>query len=377
MNQRSLLLAGMLAFLSGCAVLHPRTYPAGETLLGRTPSSSEWSASSARAHYQIHWVTPHAQSVFLADVRTLGTMGRIDFALPNGMSAASVTWRGTHWQEYLPYQSTFLEGDGESVPVPTLGIPAFPLLELERLARGLLLPPGAMRSSMSTLYSGKGIRVLLSEPDVAMRRWAIHLGEKDGFVLRVQRFQGPVQEEDLQIASYLPKVPVPSHLRREFDTATYLDVELQNWSDRTFVSPTEFILPYEPQADTITVGQDHAGRRYYTIRSSRPTVIAPFPSDFLADLMPAPADSEAVDSSDSTDDEDSSDAGDDGDDSDEEDAAAPEPAAPAPVVPSTPSLPAVLKPETKEKAVARPPDGTPADSSSDAPPPSEDAVRKF
>lgn len=380
MTPRSTMAACAALLLGGCASA-PRTFPAGEVLLGRSPSAPDWSAASVRARYQIHWVTPRTQAVFNADVRTLGSIGRTDFTLPSGIPVASIAWKGDRWQEFLPYQSTLVEGQGEFVPLAPLGIPAFPLLELERLSRGLVIPPDAAQRKLATLYSGKGMRVLLSDPDAQSHRWALHLAESDGFVQRIQRFQGPVQEEDMQIQSYLPHVPVPNRLRREFDTTTFLDVELQGWTDRNFVSPTELMLPFDPQMDTIAIGTDHSGKRYYTLRASHPDSILPFPKDFLADVVLSP-DSSLEDADDSTDD--SADADSLEKDSDllpdlgeedlesEDDSAA----ASSPLASPAPSLPAVLKPrnETPAKSSEVP---VPAQDLPSAPPPTESIPRKF
>lgn len=364
--------------LGGCASA-PRTFPAGETLLGRSPTTPDWSAASVRARYQIRWVTPRTQAVFNADVRTLGSVGRTDFTLPSGIPVASVAWKGDRWQEFLPYQATIVEGQGELVPLAPLGIPAFPLLELERLSRGLVIPPDAAQRKLTTLYSGKGMRVLLSDPDAQSHRWALHLAESDGFVQRIQRFQGPVQEEDMQIQSYLPHVPVPNRLRREFDTTTFLDMELQGWTDRNFVSPTELLLPFDPQMDTIAIGTDRFGKRYYTLRASHPDSLLPFPKDFLADVVLSP-DSSIEDADDSADDSaevDSLEQDSDMPDIGEEDLESADDSVAVPPVPKpAPALPAVLKPhsEAPSKTPATP---APASDLPSAPPPTESIPRKF
>lgn len=360
--------------LGGCASA-PRTFPAGEVLLGRSPTTPDWSAASVRARYQIRWVTPRTQAVFNADVRTLGSVGRTDFTLPSGIPVASVAWKGDRWQEFLPYQATIVEGQGELVPLTPLGIPAFPLLELERLSRGLVIPPDAVQRKLTTLYSGKGMRVLLSDPDAQSHRWALHLAESDGFVQRIQRFQGPVQEEDMQIQSYLPHVPVPNRLRREFDTTTFLDMELQGWTDRNFVSPTELLLPFDPQMDTIAIGTDRSGKRYYTLRASHPDSLLPFPKDFLADVVLSP-DSSIEDADDSAE-VDSLEQDSDVPDIDEEDLESADDSVAVPPVPkSAPSLPAVLKPRSEAPAKT-PETPVPASDLPSAPPPTESIPRKF
>jgi hypothetical protein len=376
LRPRPLLAALAALLLEGCASA-PRTFPAGQALLGRTPSSPDWSAASVRARYQVHWVTPRAQALFYADLRTLGSMGRADLTLPSGVAVASITWQGDHWQEFLPYQSTLVEGQGESAPLSPLGIPAFPLLELERLSRGLVIPPDAAQRKLSTLYSGKGMRVLLSDPDSRAHRWALHLSESDGFVRRIQRFQGPVQEEDLQIQSYLPRVPVPSRLRREFDTTTFLDLELQGWSDRNFVSPTELLLPFDPQMDTISIGTDHSGKRYYTLRSSHPDSVLPFPKDFLSEVALSP-DTSFEDAEDSAEDSalvDSSAEGNENGPDLEEDDLEEDDSLPASPSKEAPSLPAVLKP--RGGAPLDTPTPPPASDLPSAPPPTESVLRKF
>ena len=291
-----------LALLSGCASSY--TYPAGQALLGRNVAPSQWTAASVRAKYDVHWIHGRSDFRFLVNLRTLGSVGRMDLAMPSGTPLAAISWQGDRWQVLYPGQATLVEGQGGVVPLPMIGIAAFPYQEMDRLARGLLVPPEVSGKAMSQLYVGKGVRVFLTEADAQSRRWALHVNEETGLLQRVQRFQGPVQEADLQNLAFLKDLPVPSRMRREFDTASSLELELKEWSDRSFVAPTELAFSKDTALDTVTVENDRLGRRYYTIRSGRQDSLPPFPGDFLA--------SPRLDTVDSSDDEvaDSSDDGD-------------------------------------------------------------------
>ena len=370
---RSTLLATVL-LLCGCAPT--LKYPPGQTLLGITPSEPAWSAASVRAHYRMQWKTRRNDLRFEADLRTLGSMGRLDLATPAGTALAQVFWNGDHWKALFPGSSTLVEGDGPTLPLPMLGIAAFPLMELERIGRGVLIPLEAQGRPMSALYSGKGTRVLLSDPDSTARRWALHIEEKTGIVRRIQCFQGPVQEADLQYQAFLPHTLIPSSIRREFDTSSVLTIQSTTWSDRDFVSPTELSLASDAPLDTVTIDQDRLGRRFYTIRPSKPDSLAPFPSDFLSQGTPAVVDSseEITSAEDST--TDSLDTTDDSatiseDDMLPEDETPP----PAPKL-APPALPDILKeaPQPSDPPARIP---SASDTLPLAPPPSESLPRRF
>lgn len=360
-----------LAFLSGCASSY--TYPAGQALLGRSVAPSQWTAASVRAKYDLHWIHGRSDFRFLVNLRTLGSVGRMDLAMPSGTQLASISWQGDRWQVLYPGQATLVEGQGGIVPLPMIGIVAFPYQELDRLARGLLVPPEVSGKAMSQLYVGKGVRVLLTEADAQSRRWALHVNEETGLLQRVQRFQGPVQEADLQNLAFLKDLPVPSRMRREFDTASSLDLELLEWSDRSFVAPTELAFTKDTALDTVAVENDRLGRRYYTIRSSHQDSLPPFPGDFLA----SPRDTSVVDSLDG-DDADSSEDGDLPDIAEEElvpEDADLQPAHPvAPPALAAPALKAILKDVPAEMPSPSEPN---ADDVPVAQPPSEALQRRF
>lgn len=276
---RTCLVASLL-LLGGCAPA--LKYPPGQTMLGETPSNANWSAASARASYDLHWKTRRTEQRLHAQLRTLGSMGRIDLTTPAGSVLAQIRWDGDAWQALLPGSATLVQGSGDLVPLPMLGMAGFPFRELERLSRGVLFPIGLQDRPFSTLYVGKGSRVLLTAPDSTSQRWALHVDEKTGIVRRAQCFQGPIQESDLQIQSFLPGTLVPQKMRREFDTASVLQLSCTSWNDRNFVSPTELALAASVELDTVAIDQDRLGRRFYTIRPSRPDSLPPFPADFLA-----------------------------------------------------------------------------------------------
>lgn len=366
---RTSLIAALL-LLGGCA--STRTYPPGQQLLGAKTSAPAWSAASVRARYQMQWKTRRNDLRLSADLRTLGSMGRLDLSSPSGRPLAMIHWSGDQWKLLLPDASTLVEGEGPTLPLPMLGIAEFPYREVERLARGVVLPPEIQGKRLSDLYTGKGTRVLLSDPDATSRRWALHLDEKTGIVRRIQCFQGPHQESDLQVLGYRPDGMIPSQVRREFDTASALRIWTLGWTEQNFVSPTELTLPHPSLLDTVSIAQDRLGRRFYTIRPSRPDSLAPFPSDFLAMVAPASTDStELIGSeedslSDSLDTEDRPDISED-DLSPEED---------TPVILQAPALPAILKESAHPKPM---PESEPAahDSLPLAPPPSASTPRRF
>ncbi|MEN9354325.1 MAG: hypothetical protein RL318_1650 [Fibrobacterota bacterium] len=368
-----LCLAASLLLLGGCA--STLKYPLGQSLLGQKPSASAWSAASVRAQYDLQWKTRRNDLRFHADLRTLGSMGRLDLRTPAGTALARIFWNGEHWNALFPGSSTLVEGEGPTLPLPMLGIAQFPLKEMERLARGVLLPPEIQGQGLTSLYSGKGTRVLLTEANATGHRWALHIEEKTGVVRRVQRFQGPVQEADLQIESFLPNTLIPAKIRREFDTASVLSIQTTGWSDQNFVSPTELSLSHPTLLDTVSISQDRLGRRFYTIRPSRPDSLEPFPSNFLT--LGAPVVNDSVDLSepetDST--SDSLDAQEEATELTEEELA-PDESAPHPASLPAPALPAILK-ELPVIAPARALEPKTSDSIPLAPPPSESTPRHF
>lgn len=365
---RTSLLAALL-LLGGCATT--RTYAPGQQLLGEKTSTPAWSAASVRARYLMQWKTRRNDLRFSADLRTLGSMGRLDLSTPSGRPLAQIHWNGDQWTLLLPDASTLVEGDGPTLPLPMLGIAEFPYREIERLARGILLPPDIQGKQLSDLYAGKGTRVLLSNPDATSRRWALHLDEKTGIVRRVQCFQGPHQESDLQILGYQPNGMIPSQVRREFDTASALQIWTLGWTEQNFVSPTELTLPHSTLLDTVSVAQDRLGRRFYTIRPSHPDSLAPFPSDFLALTAPVASDSAELSGAE----EDSLDSLDTDDDPDiSEDDLAPEEE--APVILQAPALPAILKESAPPKPLPVP-EPAANDSVPVAHPPSASTPRRF
>jgi len=367
-----ILSAFALVLLSGCASRY--TYPAGQALLGHTVAPSQWSAASVRAHYDLRWIHGRNDFHFLMHLRTLGSVGRMDLAMPSGTPIAAISWQGERWQVLYPGQATLVEGTGGVVPLPMIGIMAFPYEELDRLARGLLVPNEASGKAVTQLYAGKGVRVLLTEPDGQARRWAMHVDEETGLLKRVQRFQGPVQEADLQNLAFLKDLPVPSRMRREFDTASSLEIELKDWSDRSFVAPTELAFAKDTALDTVAVENDHLGRRFYTIRSSRRDSLPPFPGDFL--LTPragaAVADSVDEESTDSSGDDDMPDISEDELVPEEAEAPPARPAAPGAV--AAPPLKAILK---ENAAPASAPAEPTVEDVPFAPPPSEAQQRRF
>lgn len=367
---RTCLIASLL-LLGGCAPT--LKYPPGQTLLGETPSNANWSASSARASYDLTWKTKRTQQRLHAQLRTLGSMGRIDLTTPAGTPLAQIRWDGETWQALFPASATLVEGRGDLVPLPMLGMAGFPYRELERMGRGVLFPSGLQDRPFTTLYVGKGSRVLLTTPDSTSHRWALHVDEKTGIVRRVQCFQGPVQESDLQIRSFLPGTLIPQKLRREFDTASVLELSCTGWSDRNFVSPTELALATTVELDTVSIDQDHLGRRFYTIRPSRPDSLPPFPADFLAQgIAPLDTSLQAEAEEDSLLEADSSE--DSGPEIGEEDLA-PEEDLPEP----PPSLPAILREVPAPAAVPAAPTSAPeAPPAGDlAPPPAVGLPRRF
>lgn len=363
-------LAASLLLLGGCA---PKLqYAPGQTMLGEKPSAPAWSAASARASYDLNWKTRRGTQNLHAQLRTLGSMGRIDLTTPAGTPLAQIRWDGETWQALFPASATLVQGSGDQVPLPMLGMAGFPFRELERLSRGVLFPTGLQGRPFSTLYVGKGSRVLLTVPDSTSHRWALHVEEKTGIVRRVQCFQGPVQESDLQIQAFLPGTLIPQRLRREFDTASVLQLSCTSWNDRNFVAPTELALASSVELDTVSIGQDRLGRRFYTIRPFRPDSLPPFPADFLAQGIPAIGDTtlqaeiedDSLVESDSTEDTSPDLDEEDLDTEDEQPAQAP-----------APSLPVLLR----ETAPAQPPE-SPADpvpAGDLAPPPAAGLPRRF
>ncbi len=353
-------LAASLLLLGGCAPT--LKYPPGQSLLGEKPSNANWSASSARASYDMVWKTRGAEQRVHAQLRTLGSMGRIDMTTPAGTTLAQIRWDGETWQALFPASATLVEGRGDQAPLPMLGMAQFPFRELERLSRGVLYPTGLQGLTFSTLYVGKGSRILLSAPDSTSHRWALHVEEKTGIVRRVQRFQGPVQELDMQIQAFLPGSLVPQKMRREFDTASALEFTCTGWSDRNFVAPTELALASSVELDTVSIDQDHLGRRYYTIRPSRPDSLPPFPADFLSQALVPALDSaaQAVAEEDSLLEADSTEES--GPELEEEDLV------PEEDLPETrPSLPAILR----EAPASTPPAAKPAPAAPESPPAGE------
>jgi len=225
--------------------------------------------------------------------------GRLEALGPFGMPLATLVWRDTSWQVWLPSQGALVEGNGDSFTLPVVGLRTFRPRELVApyLGRTLHAPSGTPLRKVGGDRNTALFLPIQPEPE-----WAIAIDRRTGLPQYRQILRKGSESERFRFGAWSLRegVPVPDSIVRTGRDSQEVVLRLASWESVASLPTSTFQIDLGKPVDTIRVVRDGFGRRRYSVHPAGGRGNAPAAEslvDTLTDIEESSPDISAEDDS--------------------------------------------------------------------------------
>jgi len=259
-----------LLFLSGCAPAPALRWAPGLALVN--PGSSLAPLPSARAvrvesrcALRGRGRNLHFETILVAD----SSRGRLEAVGPFGMTLASVIWRDSTWEVWLPSQGTLIRGTGDSLSLPVVGMRSIRPRELVGTYLGRPIPAQSGVPLRTLNRDESQVVVVPVQPSPG---WSLTLDRKSGLPKILQIMRHNQEAERIHFGAWRDHsgTPVPDSIVRTVGSDEELSLFLTSWEPQDTLPSNLFSFTFQKPVDTIFLGLDGAGHTRYRIHPAVP-----------------------------------------------------------------------------------------------------------